>query len=163
MTDWLPTITALAGITSFSAKDGHELDGFDQSASITVNQNAAELHPRQLMVYNLYVNIDGKDFNISDNGMGAIRNLQYKLLLGYEDEGASTETSWSDIDEELSSDDDLSGGRSCSQSKAMDGTYTRFLFDIANDPYETTNLYGLEGYSDVQVMGHGINNAVDNF
>jgi len=38
-------------------------------------------------------------------------------------------------------DDDLSMFGTCTQAQAWTGDYTYYLFDLENDPYETTNLY----------------------
>ena len=69
---------------------------------------------------------------------GAIRNSKYKLLHTY-DSGLAG--SWYTSTEVFLNDDDLSMFGTCTQSQAWVGDYTYYLFDLENDPYETTNLY----------------------
>lgn len=58
---------------------------------------------------------------------------------------------WYPVESSVGNDDDISGYTSCSQAFSIAGKYTKFLFDLVNDPYETTNLYGNAAYADIQV------------
>jgi hypothetical protein len=57
---------------------------------------------------------------------------------------------WNDVDTEVDDDDQVDDMGTCTQYKTTkSGTYTSFLFDLINDPYETTNLYDDDKYSEV--------------
>ena len=49
--------------------------------------------------------------------------------------------SWYTSAEVFLNDDDLTMFGTCTQSQSWVGDYTYYLFDLENDPYETTNLY----------------------
>ena len=139
VSDWFPTILSLAGI-SYTAPSGYELDGYDHSDAIFGDADA----PRSLLLYNIYYNFtDGEDYDdFSSNIVFAIRNKKYKLVHAYDDAYHVY-----DYEDELDADDLLETSDGCGFSAA--GTYTKYLFDMENDPYETTNLYGDDTYSEV--------------
>ncbi len=51
----------------------------------------------------------------------------------------------------VGNDDDISTYTSCSQASSLIGVYETMLFDLVNDPYETTDLFADETYADVKV------------
>eukprot|EP01035_Chromulina_nebulosa_P017410 gene17410-22959_t len=71
----------------------------------------SSLTPRTTLLYNIYKNVHDKYFNIWKN------------------------------EDETTNYDDYSVVNSCSQTAISTGTFTYYLFDLINDPYETTNLY----------------------
>jgi hypothetical protein len=72
------------------------------------------------------------------NAPAAIRDQQFKLIHAFVDNPLSD---WYQSDERNDDDSILDISGTCSQSEAISGTYTKFFFDLKNDPYETTNLY----------------------
>jgi len=69
----------------------------------------------------------------------AVRNSRYKLLHTYDSMKAGA---WYGRDDVTESDDDLLTQGGCAQEVAWKtGQFTKFLFDLENDPTETTNLY----------------------
>ena len=148
VSDWFPTMLTWAGV-SYSADAGHELDGFDHSTAMTLDASAdPSLYPRQIMLYNLYADVEGKDFDTNSNSPVAIRDKQYKLLHAYTN---SQSSEWFSVMDTEASDETLGDLATCSQDDAMEGQYEKFLFDLVNDPYETTNLYADEKYAEVKV------------
>ncbi len=141
ISDWFPTILSLADI-EYTAPSGYELDSYDHSDSIFGDSDA----PRSLLLHNIYYNFtDGDDYNdFSSNIQFAIRNKKYKLVHAY-DNGYKVY----DYDDELSDDDIAQSASEVSCGFDLKGTYTKYLFDIENDPYETTNLYDDDEYSDI--------------
>jgi arylsulfatase I/J len=145
VSDWLPTLLGLAGV-SFSARDGYALDGVDQSAAI---RQLSDSPPRSHILYNMYVNVSSQPtFDMYTNVPVAVRDGRYKLLHAFVGNPTAL---WYDFFEERANDDDLGGYSACSQTQAMTGTYTLFLFDLQSDPYETTNLFGQPELADIQV------------
>jgi hypothetical protein len=66
-----------------------------------------------------------------------VRFEQYKLIHAYDNPTASYYVPY----EVLAGDDNLES-TSCSQDEAIrTGAYVKMLFDVVNDPTETTNLY----------------------
>eukprot|EP01038_Epipyxis_sp_PR26KG_P004056 gene4056-5799_t len=143
--DWFPTILELAGI-EYEAADGYELDGVSQVSGI---KGLVTDFPRKHMLYNIYLNVSGEDFDIYENANVAVRNVQYKLMHHYT---GNAMDGYDDYDVTLTDDyfgNDTEDG-SCSNGIAMTGNYTYMLFDLLKDPYETTNLYNLTEYKNVQ-------------
>ncbi len=153
VSDWMPTILELAGISDYVPAAGFELDGVSQVADFTVNNGQdSSTYARQDMLYNMWTKIADSDWTVTGSnptGVAAVRNLNYKLMYAYEDDADLT--GWDDLDVELAQDDNFAKSFICSQSSTSDGVYTKYLFDIVNDPYETTNLYGNSEYLKVQV------------
>eukprot|EP01034_Spumella_vulgaris_P027418 gene27418-34131_t len=144
VSDWLPTLLGLAGV-SFSARDGYALDGVDQSAAIqSANLKSS---PREFLLYNAYTNVQDRNFDLNVNGSVAVRNGRYKLMHGYSG-GASAMWFEGNLLNDGAEYD--AGDTSCSQLQALDGTFGRFLFDLWEDPSELRNLYGSESLADVQ-------------
>ena len=90
-------------------------------------------------MYNDYYNPDEPD---SDRWAGksfAIRNERYKLMHTYDSPMAGT---WYSDTAMMAFDDDVKSFDGCAQFMAQkSGTFTYFLFDLEEDPTETTNLY----------------------
>jgi arylsulfatase A-like enzyme len=139
VSDWFPTLMGLLNI-DYTPENAY--DGVDHSSFIRAwgSSNQADVHglngPRQSLVYNIYYNIDNKDYN-ETTAPFAVRNNRYKLVRTYID---NKYTSWYNFTESYPQDDDLDRG-SCSQQLSAKGTWDTMLFDLWNDPYETTDLY----------------------
>jgi arylsulfatase A-like enzyme len=138
VTDWFPTILELTRNQDFVPAVGYELDGVSQVSGF---KGGISMSSRKDMVYGLW--IDSTEEWLHSNSTVAVRNAQYKLLYSYAGFG------YYEVDEVLG-DDDISEVKSCIRNQAT-GNYSYYLFDILADPYETTNLYGLENYATVQV------------
>jgi len=142
ISDWFPTILNLTGIT-FIPKEGFELDGSSHVGlwmdviSNTTEPGYVVSTPRSHVLYNYYFNVQDSYYDKWVNGSFAIRNDQYKLMHAYD---APDYGDWFDYAEKLENDDSLAEAI-CSQTLAATGQFTYFLFDLVNDPYETTNLY----------------------
>ena len=142
ISDWFPTILNLTGIT-FVPKEGYELDGLSHVGLwLDVISNTSESGyvtstPRSHVLYNYYYNVQDSFYDKWVNGSFAIRNDKYKLMHAYD---APDYGDWFDYTEKLENDDSLAEAI-CSQTLAASGIFTYFLFDLENDPYETTNLY----------------------
>ena len=142
ISDWFPTILNLTGIT-FIPKEGFELDGSSHVGlwmdviSNTTEPGYVVSTPRSHVLYNYYYNVQDSYYDKWVNGSFAIRNDQYKLMHTYD---APDYGDWFDYTEKLENDDSLAEAI-CSQTLAATGQFTYFLFDLVNDPYETTNLY----------------------
>ena len=131
ISDWFPTIMALAQIT-YTPSSGYELDGVNQ-----VDGWTGKKIPRSTMLYNMYTNISDYNFNIWTNGSFAVRDGRYKLMHTYDDKDYGN---WYSVEDEIENDDDLDSGDKCAQ-QFVKGKFTYWLFDLQNDPYETTNVY----------------------
>jgi hypothetical protein len=131
VTDWFPTILNLTGI-SYEADDDYTLDGVNQVPGWLTGEPQ-----REHLLYNYYFNVADEFYNMWTNGSFAVRNSQYKLMHTYD---SSTYGAWWDYDDTLDNDDSLAEA-TCSQSGSQNGEFSYFLFDLINDPYETTNLY----------------------
>jgi arylsulfatase A-like enzyme len=134
VTDWFPTIVELAGI-DFQERDGHELDGVSQVSGFQGDKKV----PRQYMLYNSYTNVADEDLDMWTNGAFAIRNLQYKLVHYFDnDDYAGYQTPFDVIEDDMLW---TSKAKECKSLTASVGAFTYGLYDLINDPYETTNLY----------------------
>ena len=142
ISDWFPTILNLTGIT-FIPKEGYELDGLSHvglwidAISNTSEPGYVVSTPRSHVLYNYYYDVQDSFYDKWVNGSFAIRNDKYKLMHTYD---APDYGDWFDYAEKLENDDSLAEAM-CSQTLAANGIFTYFLFDLENDPYETTNLY----------------------
>ena len=142
ISDWFPTILNLTGIT-FIPKEGYELDGLSHvglwvdAISNTSEPGYVVSTPRSHVLYNYYYDVQDSFYDKWVNGSFAIRNDKYKLMHTYD---APDYGDWFDYADKLENDDSLAEGI-CSQTLAANGIFTYFLFDLENDPYETTNLY----------------------
>lgn len=134
ITDMMPTILAITN-TNFSPEDGYELDGYNHLPAIIGDGSAS---PREYMLYNHYYNVDHYQFDMWINGSFAVRNSQYKLMHAF---NSSIYAVWYQPEETLSDDDAITEETRCAASSNNDGDFTYWLFDLENDPYETTNLY----------------------
>jgi arylsulfatase A-like enzyme len=139
VSDWFPTILDLADI-SYSADDDYALDGVSQVDAWSSGSSA-----RDYMLYNWYYNVKDQYFDMWKNGSFAIRNSKYKLMHAYD---SSTYGAWY-TDSDLVDNDDVMEPGSCGQSGASTGTFTKWLFDLENDPYETTNLFDNDDDDDI--------------
>jgi arylsulfatase A-like enzyme len=131
ISDWFPSILALSQIT-YTPSSGYELDGVSQ-----IDGWKGKSTPRTTMLYNMYTNISDYNFNIWTNGSFAVRDARFKLMHTYDDKNYGA---WYTSDELLEDDDDLDTDNRCAQ-QFLKGKFTYWLFDLQNDPYETTNLY----------------------
>ena len=147
VSDWFPTLLGFAGIT-YTAVPGYELDGVDQSSALKYSTSQTVAYPRSSLLYNIYYNISGKSYDLNTSGPVAIRDNRYKLIHVYTNNSQSETYSPYDTVED---DDILTDSQSCSPETAMLGTYTKMLFDLVDDPYETNDLYDDPAYADVKV------------
>jgi arylsulfatase A-like enzyme len=131
ISDWFPTILALANI-DYTPDDDFSLDGVNQ-----VDGWLGKSVPRTSMLYNMYIKLTDYNFNIWTNGSFAVRDDKYKLMHTYDDHSYGA---WFDIDTEVLDDDELDSGDRCAQ-QFVTGSFTYWLFDLVDDPYETTNIY----------------------
>jgi arylsulfatase A-like enzyme len=135
VSDWFPTILALANITDYVPSKGHELSGHDQSAAILRGDTV--LNTRKHLLYNTYHNVEGMFFDMHVNGSFAVRNERYKLMHAWD----GPEAQWFDENQAMPNDDQLNRSASCFPIDTTDSTFTFFLFDLLEDPYERENLY----------------------
>lgn len=142
ISDWFPTILELAGI-EYTATPEHKLDGVSQATAMKIGESA---NSRTNLLYNLYYNVEGFSFDLSTNGSFAIRDTRYKLMHAYDSNPLSE---WYDFSSTMADDDNLDSG-TCTQSVAMMGTYSKYLFDLQEDPNETNNLYMNSTYDDIK-------------
>lgn len=152
VSDWFSTITSWAGI-SYTATSGYELDSVDHSKQLMGSSGDDDdsddaLAARTYMLYNVYLDVSDEDFDITSNAPFAIRNTQYKLMHAYI---GNSQSKWYTADDEMDDDDTIDQVTSCSQSTSLSGTYSKFLFDLVNDPYEKTNLYYNSSYESIKV------------
>ena len=133
---WFPTILALAQIT-YEPDDANALDGINQIDGWNSIGTDDVSTPRQNMLYNMYVELTDYNFNIWTNGSFAVRDQRYKLMHTYDDHNYGA---WYNTDEAIIDDDVLDSDDRCAQ-QFLTGVFTYWLFDLQQDPYETTNLY----------------------
>lgn len=148
VTDWFPTMLTMANI-KFTPSAGMELDGVDQSDAMKLGD---KYNARETMVYNMYMNVDDEDFDIYTNSNVAVRNKQFKLIHAYTDNYCAD---WYTVSEESDNDDNVAynGYNYCGQTQSLEGNYVTMLFDLVNDPYETTDLFSDSAYASVKVCG----------
>lgn len=148
ISDWMPTILNLTDtentyIDLLKAKKTTDLymDGVNQVPGWFSGENQ-----RPYLLYNYYIDVEGYAFDNRVNASLAIRNTQYKLIhefnnLDYVD--------WYDYAVEIDNDDQIDGGECSPAFSIASGIYTKYLFDLSVDPYETTNLYSTR-YVDIR-------------
>ena len=138
VTDWFPTLLSLAGI-SYTPTSNHSFDGVDHSTMISnwgSDDESLTASPRSNMVYNIYYNVYNVSFK--DNLFPfAVRDSRYKLMRTFTN---NTLSSWYNYGIEYANDDNLAHC-GCGQNGAILGDFDQFLFDLDEDPNETTNLY----------------------
>ena len=140
VSDWFPTILDLAGI-HYKPDDDFLLDGVSQKIGFKFGSSS---NPRDFLLYNYYTNVDAKsNFKLDTNAPAAIRDQQFKLIHSFTDNALSD---WYSSDVRNDDDGAIEISGTCSQSEAISGTYSKFFFDLKNDPYETTNLYDVDEY-----------------
>jgi hypothetical protein len=96
----------------------------------------------------MYLNVEGESFDIDSNAPVGIRDSRYKLLHAYTN---NSQAEWYDIGRELDDDASLFSTTSCPQFQTLTGEYTKFLFDLKEDPNEEVNLYLDRNYDGVKV------------
>jgi arylsulfatase A-like enzyme len=151
VSDWFPTILELAGISlSRDELVVAAIDGVSQVQAM--RSGSSDDNQRKHLLYNAYVNIEGRDFEINTHTNAAIRNQRYKLIHGYVDNEASlwyAYNSSSSINSNDSSAD--SEGYVCRPSMALEGNFSFMLYDLQDDPYELNNLYHNITYQSIRV------------
>jgi arylsulfatase A-like enzyme len=146
ISDWFPTILDLSGL-SYTSIDDYSLDGVSHYSSMVAGGNIRS--PRQFMLYNMFYNIDNKNFDILTNAPVAIRDERFKLIHSYIDNKLSN---WYDFSKPIENDDEYSSADTCTQTSSLTtGTYTKMLFDLKEDPSETNNLFHDSNYDDIKV------------
>jgi hypothetical protein len=151
VSDWMPTLLDVAGV-SYTPNEDFSLDGVSHADNLIADDEDI-VEVRSSMLYNLYTNInsqlrDGSSWNMWSTAPLAIRSSQYKLIHAYDDNSYS---SWySQASKDADDDNSLAVSATCSQTDTLTGNYTYFLFDLINDPNETTNLYDNEDYEDIK-------------
>jgi len=134
LSDWFPTILSLAGI-----EQDRKLDGVSHAQNW---RNLTSETPRTNLVYNINTNVFKREYNIWSNGSFAVRNEKFKLAHEYYDDVYG---GWYENDY-TNSDDSIDASTECNQdsSQALLSPFHYWLFDLLEDPYETTNLYDSE-------------------
>ena len=134
VTDWFPTMLAMAGIDDHVPRSGFELDGVNQLDAWTNGQPV-----RTQMLYNSFHDVKKKNFNYMTNGSIAVRNEQYKLIHFFD---AADYAGWYDPSV-ISADDDAPNTAECGTTtfNYFNGKFVFGLYDLINDPYEENNLY----------------------
>lgn len=90
VSDWFPTILELAGISVGSSRDELVVAAIDGVSQVqAMRSGSSDDNQRKYLLYNAYVNIEGRDFEINTHTNAAIRNQRYKLIHGYVDNEAS--------------------------------------------------------------------------
>lgn len=140
VTDWFPTILDMAGI-SYTEADGYEFDGVSHYDAMILGSDVDA--PRDVVLYNAYANVASdygnySTFDVWTDGTFAIRDSQYKLMHAYL---GSNVTSYEWGDEVLADDDSIFDLSDCKQDETFYGEFSYMLFDLINDPYESTNIY----------------------
>jgi len=134
VSDWFPTIVALSG-SDYTPNPDRPLDGHNQLPAWL----GEEENPRDYLLYNWYTQVSKESFDMWVNGSFAVRNFQFKLMHAF---NSTIYGDWYTGDFLLYDDDNLEGSEMCTPQKdAKYGNFEYFLFDLANDPYEQTNLY----------------------
>lgn len=117
-------------------EEGYELDGVNH-VGFWFGTEPEGTNARDYILYNYFYNVKDYFFDMWKNGSFAVRNSKYKLMHTHD---STTYGNWFAYDDKIDNDDSLAESF-CSQSLAMTGDFTYFLFDLENDPYETTNIY----------------------
>jgi hypothetical protein len=102
----------------------------------------------------MYAKVAGQGFDITSNVHVAVRNSRYKLLHAFSDNLVSLWDLYGAGEGENNDDGDMTQYGDCgivTAVQALSGTYTKFLFDLQEDPYEKVNLYNNDKYADIQV------------
>ena len=136
VTDWFPTILSIVGITNYNPPTGYEINGINQFKSITSGSTST---PRSHVLIQYDFNPDNDFENYWESTPIAIRNSQYKLVHTYE---STSFSGWYETLSVVTTEADLKTPAICTTKTAVsDGRFTYYLFDLINDPNETTNLY----------------------
>ena len=146
--DWFPTMLDMAGITSYKVASGWELDGvshWDYMSDLdSSDDDVSSDSPRSTMLYGYYADVSGVSLPTT-TPVRAVRNAQYKYIESNVDDEYM---GWDNTDEAEDDDGYLEKLGSCEQSNSWKlGTWGAYLFDLVNDPYETTNLVDDEDYA----------------
>jgi arylsulfatase A-like enzyme len=99
ISDWFPTIMALANINYSPSSEINKFDGVNQLDGWTGKST-----PRTTILYNMYLELTDYNFNIWTNGSFAIRDNKYKLIHTYDDPAYG---GWFQTDTEFIDDDVL--------------------------------------------------------
>ena len=151
VSDWMPTILDMANV-GFVPAEGYELDGVSHWGHLNreaQEEEEEEEYPREYLLYNYIIDVGGKDFSLDSNAPVAVRNQAgMKLIHSYVGNPSSEYYAY---DDKLDDDSTMNLRWECTQSDSMTGgVYKTMLFDLAKDPYETTDLYDDADYADVK-------------
>jgi len=139
VTDWFPTLLDMAGV-KYKPATGYHLDGVSHFTALQTPAGGPDA-PREYMLYNYYYDPADTSKNLWTGKAAAVRNARYKLIHTFDNKWSGA---WYTEGEHYEADDDFTQVGGCSVTTAISsGTFTHFLFDLDNDPYEETNLYGL--------------------
>lgn len=167
VSDWFPSMMALAGIDSsdVGAAPTQRIDGFShanfwlsdgnenkkQSGKLKGSAAALLEGPRDHVFYNYYYNVENVVLDKAINASVAVRDHQFKLIRTFVDNGYD---GWHNVrtDPLEDNDDSMVLGPQCTEDLAMaSGTFTEMLFDLQNDPTETVNLISDKSYAKSKV------------
>jgi arylsulfatase A-like enzyme len=154
VSDWFPTILELAGISVGSRRDELVVAAIDGVSQVqAMRSGSSDDNQRKYLLYNAYVNIEGRDFEINTHTNAAIRNQRYKLIHGYVDNEASQWYAYNSSSSIINSNDSSadSEGYVCRPSMALEGNFSFMLYDLQDDPYELNNLYHNITYQSIRV------------
>ena len=139
VTDWFPTLLDMAGV-KYKPATGYHLDGVSHFTALQTPAGGPDA-PREYMLYNYYYDPADTSKTLWTGKAAAVRNARYKLIHTFDNKWSGA---WYTEGEHYEADDDFTQVGGCSVTTAISsGTFTHFLFDLDNDPYEETNLYGL--------------------
>ena len=147
ISDWFPTLLSLTGV-KYTPIASQSIDGIDQSKALKALAGDSVTiidAGRTYVLYNLYYNVQGKNYDINVNGSFAIRDTRYKLMHGY----SGPESDWYS-EYAVQPNDDIANVGDCFPV-STDSLFTYYLFDLKNDPNETINLYADPQYADIKV------------
>jgi hypothetical protein len=134
VSDWFPTMLALAGIT-YTPDSEHSLDG--------VNQVDGWLNvrtPRDTLLYNYYTALTDYSFNIWYNGSFAVRDERFKLMHTYDD---SLYGAWYNPTDIVDTDEELTEDNRCAQ-QFLSGDFTvrpSFFSFLSSFPHKSNPCF----------------------
>lgn len=127
VSDWFPTLLALASIT-YTPAAGYSLDGVSHKDAW---HYGSEYNLREYLLYNFYYNVNNEEFEMWTSGPVAIREKDFKLIHAYT---GNPSADWFSYDEREAGDDSLMHTETCSQGDFLYGNFSYFLFNLTEDP-----------------------------